>query len=190
VAGDYLHILRHQGEDLLQSCDHPADTAATADVHKGEPVRDEIVSHMHDIGFGKKDHGIAIGMAIWDVYGADIFSVHVNRRAIIESHDGQGFLWRRSDAVAANGPTFLQPFANVIVRNDGGFRSKRRVAPGVIAMKMSIDNKPEGLIGDPLEGLFYLWSERSELVVHNDNPVLADRNANVAARSFEHVNAP
>ena len=89
-----------------------------------------------------------------------------------------------------NGPTFLQPFANVIVRNYGGFRSKRRVAPGVIAVKMSIDNKPEGLIGDPLEGLFYLWSERSELVVHNDNPVLADRNANVAARSFEHVNAP
>jgi hypothetical protein len=67
------------------------------------------------------------------------------------------------------------------MRNDSRFCSKRRIATGVVAVKMRINDEPQRLVRDSFERLFYLWGEWSELVVHNDYTVLADRHANIPA---------
>jgi len=58
---------------------------------------------------------------------------------------------------------------------------------GVIEMPMCIDRKINVLASDLRERGFDLWHQLRKLVIHDERAALADRHADVAAESEEHV---
>ena len=80
-----------------------------------------------------------------------------------------------------------QARADVLVRDDGALASEDLVSAGVIAVEVRVEDEPDRLVGDCLEGFLDLRCQGRELVVDDDDAVLAGRDADVAARTGQHV---
>jgi hypothetical protein len=120
-------------------------------------------------------------------------SPQMHRDVMIESKDGQSFLWRRFPgeiqcAIIAGAAAFFQALAYIVMGKDGRIFLKKRISACVVGMIMSIDNETNRFVCDPLESGTDFVGQRSELVVDHDNPIVANRDADVPSRAFKHVN--
>ena len=80
--------------------------------------------------------------------------------------------------------------ADVVVREDrGAGLAEVLVAAGVIDVPVRVDHEAHRLGAQLRERLLDLGRQRRELVVDDDDAVLADRRADVAAGAGEHVDA-
>src|SRR5581483_4963189 len=95
VAGDNLHVGRKLRDDPFDSINHAVHAASAVHVNEGEPVSDEIISHMNDVGFREEDDGVAVRVTGGKVKGADVIPIEVDGHVVIEGYDGQRFsgLW-------------------------------------------------------------------------------------------------
>jgi hypothetical protein len=89
---------------LSQASDHSAHAAATFHIDKRKTVNNEIVSHVHHIRFWEEDDAIAIGVAVWEMNGANVFAIEMDSGAVVESDDRKGLLWRRRNRLPATVP--------------------------------------------------------------------------------------
>ena len=64
-----------------------------------------------------------------------------------------------------------------------------RVAAGVVAVPVRVQNHFDRFISDAFQGSFNLVRERQKFIVHHDNAVVAHGGADIAARALNHVNA-
>jgi hypothetical protein len=83
--------------------------------------------------------------------------------------------------------TRLESLAHVILRDDGYLLLEISVAAGVVAVIVRVDDEAHRLFGDAFQCGLNLLRERSILIIHNHNAVVADRRANVPSRALEHV---
>jgi len=126
-------------------------------------------------------------MAAGNVKGSDVFSIRVNRDAIVEGDDGKRAFRRRSHRSTACSRSALQPPPHILVRDDGGVFAEHFIAPGVIAVIVRVQNELDRLIGDAFQRFLDLWRQRRELVIDDHDAVFADRDADVASRSLQHI---
>src|SRR5271166_740825 len=196
MAGDDLHVRRQYCSHLLTGCDHALHAAARSDVNEGKSVAHIVVAHVHYIGFGEEDYGVTVGVSCGKVQGPDVLSVEMHGDIVVEGNDGQGALLSRlcvhgyGTAVACLAATF-KALAHVVLSNDGrSFGGKRHVPASVIAVIMGIDDEADGLVGgaDALQSGGNLVSQRSVLVIHDDDAIIADGRRDVSAGALQHVN--
>jgi len=187
VAGDNFGIGWDEREYFFDAGDHAAEAAAIVDVDKGKAVSDEVVAHVDDVGLWEKDDAIAISMSVREMNGTNVFAVEMDGGPVVEGNYGQSFFRCWSNGIAPHRSSCLQAFADVFVGNDRGLLAELGVAPGMVTVKMRVDDEPEGLFGDFLQSRFNLRSQRSKLVVNDHDAILADRNTNIPAGAFEHV---
>jgi len=66
---------------------------------------------------------------------------------------------------------------------------ERYVSAGVVSVKVRVDDEAHGLVRNFqfLQRGLDFFRQRSELVVHNDDAVFADRSRNVSSLAFQHV---
>jgi hypothetical protein len=72
--------------------------------------------------------------------------------------------------------------------DDKRFHAKFGVAACMVAVPVRVENELGFFRTESLERGFDLRRERRKLRVDHRNPVFADRNADIAALTFEHVN--
>src|SRR6266850_1335733 len=85
---------------------------------------------------------------------------------------------------------FIEPPANVILGDERGAGVvERYVSAGVVSVIVRVDDEAHGLVRNFqfLQRGLDFFRQRSKLVVHNDDAVLAHRSGNVAALAFQHV---
>ncbi len=80
-----------------------------------------------------------------------------------------------------------QARADVLVGDDRAVVAEDLVPAGVIAVVVRVEDELDRLGGDAVQRLADLRRERRELVVDDDDAVVADRDADVAAGAGEHV---
>ena len=68
------------------------------------------------------------------------------------------------------------------------FWSKSSVAARVIAVPVGVQNEAQLFVGNALERGPDLVGERRKLIVDNQKTVIANRDADISTRAFEHVN--
>jgi hypothetical protein len=89
VAGDDFHVGRQHRDDLLASGDHALHAAAGSHVDEGIAVAYVVVAHVHDVGFGEEDDGVAVGVTSGKLQRANVLAVEVDGDVVIEGNDGQ-----------------------------------------------------------------------------------------------------
>src|SRR6185503_19023288 len=134
--------LRNDLADILRQ---PHDAPAVIDVDKRKTPGEEIIAKMDHVRGGEEDDGVAISMTVRVVNGANVLTVEMHRERIIKRNNRQRFLWRCRDRLLEQlEPLFARhPFAHVIVSDDRGFRTKRRVPAGVIAVPMRVEDEAQ-----------------------------------------------
>ena len=192
MTGDDLHVCGNLCQNFFDAIDHAVDTASAVDVDEGESVGDEVVAHVHDVGFGKEDDGVAVGVAGREVQGTDIFAIQVNGDVVIERDDWQGsfgsgleiHMDRTAVSCAAAG---LEALADVVMCDDRRLFLEVFVSAGVIPVIVRVDDEADGLVGDALQRGLNLIGQWSVLIVDDHDTVLADGGADVSASALEHV---
>ena len=58
----------------------------------------------------------------------------------------------------------------------------------MISVPVCVQNEAQLLIRDPLQRRANLVSERRKLIVNDQDPIVADRHADISAGAFKHVN--
>ena len=74
------------------------------------------------------------------------------------------------------------------MRDNRSLFLEKRIPAGVIKVVVSVHDEQEWFVGDALQSGLNFFCQGSELVVNNDNPILADGSSDVAARALQHVN--
>jgi hypothetical protein len=82
-----------------------------------------------------------------------------------------------------------QSLANIFVRDDRRFFLEGNVSAGMIAVIVRVDHETHRLIGDGFQCGANLIGERRVLIIDDDNAVFADGSTDVAALTFQHINA-
>jgi len=192
VPGDDFHIRRQFRNNLFHGGNHAGNAASAIEIDKRETVTDEIVAHVHDIGFGKEDDAVAVGVAAGEVQSANVVTVEVNRDVMIEGDDGQDIVrgrleLHRHGAFVAAGSTCFQALAHVVLGDDRGLLLEVCIPANVIRMVVRIDDEANGLVGDAFERRLDLVGEGSVLVVDDHNTVITHGRGDIATSAFEHV---
>src|SRR5881628_3692364 len=118
-------------------------------------------------------------MTAGEVQRADVFSVQMHGYVMIKGDDREG-LFQRRFAFELYGPeiprgaAFFQPLADVVMRDNRSLFLEKRIPAGVIKVVVSVHDEPEWFVGDALQSGLNFFCQGSELVVNNDNPILAD----------------
>jgi hypothetical protein len=73
------------------------------------------------------------------------------------------------------------------VGDDRGLEAEDLVAVRVVAVEVGVEDEPNGLVGDASERRLDLRDQCLELVVDEDDPVVAHRHADVPAREAAHA---
>src|SRR5690349_1537956 len=110
---------------------------------------------------------------------AYVLAIQVNRDIVSESDNRKSFLGLRFGLNLHRGQVpgltaFFQPLADVVLGDDGSVLLKQRVPSGVIAVIMRVDDKPDRLVGDALQGGTNFVGQGGIFVIDNDNAVLAN----------------
>src|SRR5579864_3117712 len=92
MAGNDLHVRRKLRDDLFDGINHAVNTAAAVDINEGKAVGHEVVAHVNHVRLGKKDDGVAIGVARGKEESTNVFAVQMNGHVVIEGDDGQRLL--------------------------------------------------------------------------------------------------
>src|SRR5271165_2549972 len=196
MAGDDLHVRWQYCSHLLTGCDHALHAAARGDVNEGKSVADIVVAHVHYIGLGEEDDGVTVGVSCGKVQCPDVLSVEVHSDVMVEGNDGQcallGWLCVHGYGTAVAGfSASFQALANVVLSDDrSAFGGERHIPASVIAVIMGIDDEADGLVGDAdaLQSGGNLVSQRSVLVIHDNDAIIADGRRDVSAGALQHVN--
>src|SRR5208283_4933682 len=83
---------------------------------------------------------------------------------------------------------FFQALADIVMRDDGRLLLEKFVPARMVFMVMRVDDEAHRLVGNALERLLNSFRQRCVLIVDNHDAVIADRSANVASRSHQHIN--
>jgi hypothetical protein len=81
-------------------------------------------------------------MAARKMNHANLFTVEMDRHALIEGDDWQRFFWSRIDFPRAL-TTFLQAFSHIRLRDYRGLSTKCGISARVIAVPVGIENEFE-----------------------------------------------
>jgi len=166
------------------------DVAPTLQVHERKSAGKEIIAEMNYIRRREEDDNVAVRVAMWEVNRANLFAVEMDREVLIESDYRQRFFGRRWSSVLEEfGLLFgCHSLANVIVSDDRRFGSKCDVAARVISVPVRVENEAQFLVGYAFEGGPDLVSQRRKLIVDDQKAIVTNRDADVSAGAFEHVN--
>src|SRR6185503_1817138 len=190
VARNQLRASRYLADDVADVLRQTFDVATTLQVHERKSAGKEIIAEMNYIRRREEDDNVAVRVAMWEVNRANLFAVEMDREVLIESDYRQRFFGRRWSSVLEEfGLLFgCHSLANVIVSDDRSFRSKHDIAARVISVPVSVENKPQLLVGGKtLQGCFDLVGKRCVLIVDDQNAVITYRDADVSAGALEHV---
>jgi hypothetical protein len=111
---------------------------------------------------------------------------------MIEGENGQGLFRLRLEfhmkgaAIACRTAGF-EALAYVVVRDDRRLLLEVLVAASVIGVVVRVDNKPNWLVGNAFQHGLNLVGQRSVLIVHHHDTVVAQRRPDVSARTFQYV---
>jgi hypothetical protein len=119
--------------------------------------------------------------------GLDLFAVEVDGERLAEGDDRQRSRGGRIDLRAADRLPCREALPHVVVGDDVRLAAEDLVATGVVAVPVGVENEFELASAEPFQGRLDLVRERRELVVHDQDAVLAHRHPDVAARSLKHV---
>ena len=123
----------------VQVTDHPRqvlDIAAVVTVDKGEHAVEEQVAEVDDVVLLEIHDHIPIGMASWDVHGANAGAIHRHCVGIGEGDVGPADL-RQARAELG---TRLQAVSDRLVRDDPGRVRQQGVAADVIVVEVGVDD--------------------------------------------------
>jgi hypothetical protein len=81
-----------------------------------------------------------------------------------------------------------EPLAYVIVSDDRSFRTELSVAARMVAMPVRVEDKAKLSLVDSFKCSADLVSQGRKLIVNDEYAVCTNRNADISARSHEHVN--
>src|SRR3954454_25275474 len=110
---------------------------------------------------------------------------------VIESDDrhrvfGRGRLRSKTFGAGARS----QAFAHGLMSDDGAARlCELLISAGMVKVIVRVQDEAHRLIGDPFERGLDLGSQRSELVVNNDDAIVTDGTPDISARPAQHVDA-
>src|SRR5437879_4141053 len=98
---------------------------------------------------------------------------------VVKGDDGERvfrlrFVFKLDCTEISRRAAFLQPFADVVMASYRGLFLEKRIPAGVIKVVVSVNDEPEWFVGDALQSGLNFFCQGSELVVNNDNPILAD----------------
>src|SRR5947209_3983600 len=131
-------------------------------------------------------------MAGGKIKGANVVAIQVDGDVMVEGENGERLLGGRF-AIDVHRPAItgaraaLQPFADIVVRDNGRLLLEVLVSPSVIGVVVSVDDKADGLVGNAFQSGLNFLCQRGVLIVDHDNSVIANGGADVAAGAFEHV---
>src|SRR3954471_16536547 len=193
MAGNHLHVDRKLRHNFLQRGDHSFDAASATQIDKRKSVCNKIVSHVHYIRLGKENHAIAVGVAAGKMQCANIFSVQMHGEIMIERDDGQSFLrlgrgLERDSPLVARRAALFEPFAHIVMRKNRRVMLEVRIPACVIFVIMRIDDEAHWLVSDRLQRGTNLFRQWSVLIINDDDAILANRRADIPARSLQQIN--
>src|SRR4029079_10060124 len=87
VPRNDLNVCRQLGNGFFHAVDHPIDAAAGRDVDEREPVSDEVIAHVNDVGFGEIDDGVTISVAGGKVQCANVLAIDMDGYVVIKGDD-------------------------------------------------------------------------------------------------------
>src|SRR6185437_13341129 len=194
VAGHDPGLVVRELEIGIRRRDHAADIAAVDPVDIRIAGVGERVAGREHVGVGEIDVGVAAGVCVGGMLehrlaafdgenGACIAVVGFRRQA------GSGNR-RHFYAGGVAGGAGGKKVTHVDVRDDNrAVGGEARIAAGVVAVMMRVDQEFERLRRHRGDGRLELVVHRRELAVHHDDAVVAGGDGDVAARAFEHPGA-
>src|SRR5579864_6292178 len=108
--------------------------------------------------------------------GPDIFTVQMHGDVVIKGNNGQRFLGRGlvihgNRAEIPRWSACLEPFAYIVMGNDGCLLLKICIPAGVVAMVVGVDDKANRLVSDALERGLNFFRQWRVLVIDNNDAV-------------------
>ena len=125
MARDNLYVRRQHGNDFFAGRDHALHAAAGGDIDEGIAVAYIVIAHVHHVGLGEEDDGVAIGVTGGKVQRANVFAIEMDGHIVIESDNGSaplaaGFTSIAHRSAVARLTASLQALAHIVLRDDGG----------------------------------------------------------------------
>jgi hypothetical protein len=145
---------------------------------------------MEDVGFGKGDGDIAVGMGRAVIFERDRRTVEL-QLALVGDDFARNCTARRGQEIiipVLDALDFRQMSFRVLMGDDpGAGRVQPFVAVGVIEMPVGVDQVRDRLAAERLQRLGELRTRHTDAAVDQDLAVGARQHGDVAARSFEHA---
>ena len=120
----------------------------------------------------------------------DLLAVEVNRERTVKGDDRERFFGPGLEDALAAFDGLGEALSHIGVRDDRSQPAEDVVASGVVPVPVGVQDELEAPFVEILEGGLYPFGQRGELIVDHQQAVRAHRDADVAARPGEHVNAP
>ena len=181
MTGNDAGIRRDHPENSLQVREQPVHGTAARHVDVREAAVEEVVAHVDNAGVAEPHDRVAVRVSPGQVDDVDAVAIEVQPDAVVE-RDHREARWRH---VASH-----QPHAHVLVRDDDAGRSEDRVAPGVIAVIVRVQDVRGRAAAQRLDGRRDPPGEGRELVVHHEHAVGPNADADVPAGALQHVHGP
>ena len=164
-------------------------------VNEGEAVAHEVVAHVDDIIFRKENDGVAVSVARWKMQGANVLTVQVHGDVVVKRDDRQGrllrgFIFHLHGAAISGHAAGFQALAHIVLCDHRGTRvAEWRIPAGVVAVVVSVNDEAHRLVRNfqILQRGLDFFRQRSELIVHNEDAVLAHGRGDISALAFQHV---
>src|SRR5882762_5791154 len=129
-------------------------------------------------------------MTVRKMNDPNLFAIEMDRNRLVKGDYRQRLFRRRFYGLAHYLLFSLKPLSDVCLRDDGSLGAEGAVAPGVVAVIVSVQDKLQlsGIQG--MEGGTNSFGQGSKLIVDDQYAVFACGHSNVATCSFEHVDIP
>ena len=181
--GNDHRIVSTEREDPLLCVDHALDAATAVDVDERIGAVEEDVPRVHHVGALEVDHGVAVGVGRRNVENVGALSIEMKGDGVAEGDHRERGPGRCRDGAPPHLLELLhaQALAHIAVGDDHGPRlAEILVASRVVAVPVGVDHEADRFVADLADRRSSILGERRVLIVHQEDPVLAGGDGQVA----------